>query len=195
MKRKQPLSVDFANTPGLAGAFLRALELKQLYRQGWLHRGLPPARCESVAEHSFGVAMLAALIASAHRPDLSLERVLLLALIHDLGEVEAGDRVPDESLSPDEKKALEKASLKNTLGKMPGNSWIADLWEEYEAQVSPEAQFVREMDRLEMAAQALIYEKEAGLSADEFFSSAAASLHSDAAQHFIDALSHERSSG
>ena len=61
----------------LAGWF-QVLHLKQTYRKGWLERGLSDRHCESVAEHSFGVAMLALLI-GRDVPSLNLEKVLRLA--------------------------------------------------------------------------------------------------------------------
>src|SRR5262249_12679246 len=54
----------------ILSAYFEWNHLKQLYRQGWLRRGVPPARCESVAEHSFGVALLAMLLSQSHRPPL-----------------------------------------------------------------------------------------------------------------------------
>ena len=39
-----------------------------LYRQGWLKRGIPPQACESVAEHTLGVAVLTWWLADAFYP-------------------------------------------------------------------------------------------------------------------------------
>lgn len=47
----------------LVQAYRHANQLKRLYRQGWLQHGVPPERCESVAAHTFGVALLALWIA------------------------------------------------------------------------------------------------------------------------------------
>ncbi|HYO58827.1 HD domain-containing protein [Archangium sp.] len=46
------------STLALIEAYFELNHLKQLYRQGWLRVGLARERCESVAEHSFGVALL-----------------------------------------------------------------------------------------------------------------------------------------
>ena len=65
--------------------------LKEVPRTGWLDRDIPVEETESVADHSFGVAMLAWLLA----PDeLDRLRVVELALIHDLAESVVGDVTP-----------------------------------------------------------------------------------------------------
>ncbi len=52
----------------LIQAYFELNHLKQLYRQGWLRVGIPPERCESVAEHSLGVALLCLFIADCVVP-------------------------------------------------------------------------------------------------------------------------------
>ena len=65
--------------------------LKEVPRTGWLDRGIPAEETESVADHSFGVALLAWLLA----PDeLDRARVIELALLHDLAESSVGDATP-----------------------------------------------------------------------------------------------------
>lgn len=54
--------------------------LKQLYRRGWLRRGILKERCESVAGHTFAVAVLAYWLAGADYPELDAGRVIRLAL-------------------------------------------------------------------------------------------------------------------
>lgn len=74
-------------------------QLKQLYRQGWLKRNIPTSHCESVADHSPGVAVLAMFISEAHFPDLDTLNILRMALIHNFGEIYAGDLTPDDRLT------------------------------------------------------------------------------------------------
>lgn len=157
----------------LLSAYYELVHLKQLYRQGWLRRGITLDRCESVAEHSFGVAMLALLLVESQQPALDKSKVLSLALIHDLGEVYAGDFTPADDITAEEKVSLERKSIEQILLKLPNASSYVDLWEEYEAGTSPEALFVRELDRLEMSLQASVYHKQRLLAApEEFFLSA-----------------------
>ncbi len=71
--------------------------LKALPRTGWSDRGVNAVIVESVADHSLAVAILAwatALERVRDGEDLDPQRVLLLALIHDLAESEVGDVPP-----------------------------------------------------------------------------------------------------
>src|SRR4051812_24153074 len=65
--------------------------LKRTARTGWLDRGVPPIEVESVADHTFRVALMAWLSAPM---SLDRDRVLKLALLHDLAEATTGDLTP-----------------------------------------------------------------------------------------------------
>ena len=160
-----------AQVAPLIEAYFEFNHLKQLYRQGWLQRGVPHTRCESVAEHTFGVAVLALFIADAHFPALDAAKVLRMALLHDFGEIYAGDITPADGVSRDDKQRLERQAAQRVLGKLPRGAAYIALWEEYERGVSPEAQFVRQIDRLEMALQASVYERQDLADLSEFFTS------------------------
>ncbi len=141
----------------LLQAYFELNHLKQLYRQGWLKRGIPKERCESVADHSFGVAILALWLGKSEYPKLDLEKVLCMALLHDVGEVYAGDIVPSDGVNADEKYNLEQEAVHHILGKLPDGDWFCQIWEEFEAGETPEARLVKQLDRLEMGLQAAIY--------------------------------------
>ena len=157
---KAPLTLPAINGQVSAAvtAWFEILHLKQVFRKGWLERGLPPARCESVAEHSFGNAMLCLLLAQ-QQPGLNVEKILRMALIHDLGEVYAGYLTPTDAVDPQEKYAMEKQAVLKILSALPAGKVLLENWEEYEAQVTPEARFVKQVDRLEFALQAAQYEQ------------------------------------
>ena len=157
-------------------AYFEIAQLKQLYRQGWLRRGIPRERCESVAEHTFGTAMLAWWLAQAYFPDLDSVRVLRLALLHDLGEVYAGDLIPEEGVPPAEKHARELQSVQKIFAKLPEGKLYLQLWLEFEGGSTPEARFVHQVDRLEMALQASLYEYQGYRGLQEFFDTAGADL-------------------
>ena len=85
---------------GLARFLSRVGALKRTKRTGWLDRGVPAAETESVADHSFRVALLAWLAAPGE-PALDRDRVLKLALLHDLAEAVTGDEPPyDPATTP-----------------------------------------------------------------------------------------------
>ncbi len=164
---------------------IETAHLKHLFRQGWLQRAVPEPRCETVAEHIFSVTLLALLLVDHLRPDLDRTRVLELALIHDLGEIHAGDITPAHQVASSEKARLERDALHRLLDPLPQGQRYLDLWEELERQSTPEARFVREVDRLEMAVQALIYEQQLDTPVDDFFQSAAAAVQSPTLQPLL----------
>lgn len=156
-------------------AFFEVCHLKQLYRQGWLRRGVPHERCESIAEHSFGMAVLALWLAQT-QPELDVDKVVRMALLHDLGEVYAGDIIPSDGVSEAEKHLREAQGVRRILSRLPeGQDYIA-LWEEFETGASMEARFVRQIDRLEMGLQAAVYQRQGMVDAGEFFASARQAL-------------------
>jgi putative hydrolase of HD superfamily len=170
------LALDASADPALA-AFLRLMRLKRLYRQGWLKRGLPEGLCESVAEHSFGTALLALLLAG-ERGDggscgpVDATRAALLALVHEMGESYAGDITPVDGVSREDKEKLERAAILRALDGHPDSDWFLSLWEEFEEGATPEARFVRQLDRLEMGLQAALQEAEGFEGMGEFYDSA-----------------------
>ena len=151
------------------GAYLEVNHLKQIYRQGWLRRGIAAERCESVAEHSFAVALLSLLIVDAHLPALDRDKIVRMALVHDLGEVYAGDLTPHDGVSVEDKHQREAQSICQISDKLPHGADYVTLWREYEEQVTREARLVRQVDRLEMGLQALVYERQGLADLHEFF--------------------------
>jgi putative hydrolase of HD superfamily len=156
----------------LARAYFELCQLKQLYRRGWLLRGVPHERCESVAEHSFGVALLALWLAEAYYPEMDTNKLLRMALLHDFGEVYAGDITPVDGVTPQEKSRRETASMEQVLSKLPGGQGYLELWDELERGETPEARFVRQVDRLEMGLQAGVYRAQGFERMGEFLASA-----------------------
>lgn len=139
-------------------SFLKfAYDLKEFPRRGWQLRDIPHP--ESIASHMYGMALMTFLIGN----DTSLDRLkcMQLALIHDLPECIVGDIVPDDPISIEEKhnleqEAIEKLShiLKGDVGKM-----IYDTYVEYREQKTPEAKFVKDLDKFDMIFTAMLYEK------------------------------------
>jgi len=160
----------------LVEAYFELNHLKQLYRQGWLKRGVPPERCESVAEHVFGMAVLAWWAAGSMFPELDIDRTIRMVLAHELGEIYTGDLTPSDPVTAEEKHRLEWENLRKVTDKLPDGEGFLALWEEFESGQTPEARFVRQMDRLEMAFQAAVYEKQGFGDMSEFFATTEKSL-------------------
>ncbi|MDA0978999.1 MAG: HD domain-containing protein, partial [Proteobacteria bacterium] len=160
--------LDRTRSTPLIQAWYEIVHLKHMFRQGWLKRGVPRDACETVAEHTFGNAMLCLLLL-ADRPELDGYKVLRLALVHDLGEAYVGDITPHDNVDRADKIRMETAAVREILDKLPnGASLIAD-WDEYEAQQSAEARFVKEIDRMELALQASVYDQRGLVDATEFY--------------------------
>lgn len=163
--------LDKAKSTPLIEAWFEVVHLKQHYRQGWLKRGVDPTLCESVAEHSFGNAILCLMLLSRY-PDLDALRVLKLALVHDLGEAYVGDITPHDNVDKAEKTRLETDAVEKIFRKLPGGDALIEDWHEYEAQQTAEARFVKQIDRLELAMQATVYAHQGKVDANEFLAAA-----------------------
>ena len=65
--------------------------LKNLIRSGWTTWNVQRERIESVAEHIFGIQMLAIAMKSEYQYDVDLLKVIYMIAIHELGEITIGD--------------------------------------------------------------------------------------------------------
>lgn len=146
--------------------------LKHLLRQGWLARGIPEDKCESVGDHTFATALFAIMIAKKYFPQLDEEKVIKMSLVHELGEIDGGDITPLDGVSKQDKYAVEKAGIKKMFANFPEGGEYLELWEEFEENKSAEAKFVKQIDQLEKAMQAGVYAKQYGKNLDEFIESA-----------------------
>jgi putative hydrolase of HD superfamily len=169
----------------LIQAFLEFAHLKQLYRQGWLKRGIPQELCESVAEHTLGVTVLALWLSQSRFPELDLTKVLLMAILHDFGEIYAGDLVPSDEVAAEVKHIREKQSLQRVLGKLTRGEDYQAIWEEFEREETLEARFIHQVDRLEMGFQAAIYGLQGLIDPAEFFQTTEKALSDTRLQEII----------
>ncbi len=144
---------------------LEALALKRLDRAGWVRRGVP--RPESVAAHSWGVSWLVLVLLPPH---LNRERALSYAVLHDLAEVRVGDLTPADGIPARQKAEREDQAMAQMMRGLPAH--LLQTWRAYERQDDAEARFVRQLDRLDMALQAVWYEQHEGMQLDEFVASA-----------------------
>lgn len=127
--------------------------MKDLQRSGWInHQIIYP---ESDAAHSWSLSMLVQLYAPQ---ELDLLKCLKMANIHDLVEINTGDYTPLDAITPEEKHRLETEAIKQ-LAKELNNSELVELFNEYEAQNTPEAVFVWNMDKLDTVIQAKYYDE------------------------------------
>ena len=136
------------------------IHLKNLYRQGWLTKiiGMDAEnRTESVADHSWSVCILAMSIIQKYQLDLNMEKCMTLAIVHELGEIYAGDYIPNQ-ISKKEKHKLEEKAVDKLLKESSFDNNFKKIWLEYENQSSEEAIFVKQVDKLEPILQAVAYD-------------------------------------
>ncbi|MFA5986435.1 MAG: HD domain-containing protein [Parcubacteria group bacterium] len=169
--------------------YLQVNHLKQILRQGWPQKGrdVPVDKCESVADHVYGMCMLALLIISKHSLNLELLKVFIMILVHDVVEVYAGDTRPGE-MSKEEKQKRERAAIYKIFGDSPWLKFCITYWEEYEEQKTAEAQFVKELDFSERGIQSFIYGKQHNRDLSVFLSGAESKLKNPVLLRIIDDL-------
>ena len=136
---------------------LLAARLKRLPRTGWVMSNV--ADPESVAAHSYGVVLITLLLLDMVDEPLDRARTLAMATIHDLPEAVLGDvPTPATRHMPEGCKAAAEAGILGDMceGVAPAAAWV-DLWEEFSARETREAQLVNDADKLDMFLQATIY--------------------------------------
>ena len=173
METKRPHAIQQLEGKGalpLIQVYFEFSHLKTLFRQGWLRAGISKEQCETVAEHTLGVTLLALFLADECVPELDKTKLMWMGLLHDFGEIYAGDIVPGK-MSLENKHELERQSVERVFSKLPGGSEYLAIWEEFEAGQTQEARFMKEVDRLEMGLQASVYEHEKLADLSVFFES------------------------
>lgn len=137
--------------------FLREAErLKTVTRSAYTSTG----EVESVAEHTWRVALMATLLAPQF-PGVDAARLVRMCLIHDLGEAIGGDiPAPEQARRRAEgasegKSAAERRDLVTLISPLPEplRDDITALWDEYEAADSAEAKLAKAIDKLETILQ------------------------------------------
>ena len=136
-----------------------ALKLKDEHRRGWAQR-LHIQKIESVADHSFAVAILS--FFEAERRGYNTLRVLQMALIHDLEEAMIGDLTPKDkrALSPEVLSRRKENANQQVLLRLPSKMarQYREVLRELKTGRTREARLVKNLDKFEMALQAWSYE-------------------------------------
>ena len=157
----------------LINTLVETERLKRLDRTGWTLRGLPTAT-ESVAAHSFGVAVTAMLLAdelTARGVKLDMEKVLRMAIVHDLPEARLGDmpKIAKHYFGTDTFQNAEKAVLADIVNGCSSAGLYRDLFDEYERRQTIEARLVKIADIVDLLIEALALEKAGASGLEEFW--------------------------
>ena len=123
-------------------------KLKNVPRHSWMSSG----RRESVAEHSWRLALLALFVGDEF-PNADIGRIIRMCLIHDIGEAYTGDIPAFDKTEADE--SAEEKAVKSFLTALP-EPYVCELtalFAEMKAQETPEAKIYRALDKLEAVLQ------------------------------------------
>ena len=142
-----------------AREYLEILHVAERLKDTPRHCTTTKGRTESVAEHSWRMSLMASLLRHEF-PDLDMDKVVNMCLIHDLGECFTGD-IPT-FVKTDADRAAEDALLDQWVKSLPDelSADIAALYDEMNAQETAEAKVYKALDKLE----ALIQHNESPLS-------------------------------
>ncbi len=123
-------------------------EMKNIFRRNLIING---SRRENDAEHSWNLAMLAMLFEEYSTEKVDLERVLKIALVHDLIEVYAGDTFAYDVKGNEDKLQREIESANKLFGILDPaqGAEIRALWDEFEAKETPESKYANAIDRIQ----------------------------------------------
>ena len=107
-------------------------------------------RYENSAEHSWQISLLALVLAKFANEPVNVEKVVKMLLVHDIGEIDADDVFFFETTKRTEAKTKEVAGVKRVLALLPSEigEQLFDLWDEFENGETPEAKYVRAIDRV-----------------------------------------------
>ena len=123
-------------------------EMKNIFRRNLIVDG---SRRENDAEHSWNLAMLAMLFEEYSTEKVNIERVLKIALVHDLVEVYAGDTFAYDSKGNEDKLQREIESANKLFGILDPvqGAEIRALWDEFEAKETAESKYANAIDRIQ----------------------------------------------
>lgn len=134
-------------------------KLKNVIRTGWKTWNVERERVESVAEHIFGVQMLAIAMKSEYEYDIDIMKVVFMLAVHELGEIVIGDLTMFE-ISKEEKAKREKEAVHKILCGLLDGKEIENLFTEFNSHSTKEAMFAYQCDKLECDLQSKLYDEE-----------------------------------
>lgn len=131
--------------------FAFALEvdkLKNIFRQTRLSGH---GRRENDAEHSWHIALMAYLFREYANEEVDILRVMLMCLVHDIVEIDAGDTYAYDAQGLETQAAREAAARERLYSILPEDQGaeLAALFDEFEACETPEARFARALDNIQ----------------------------------------------
>lgn len=130
-------------------------QLKHLPRTGWLRAGI--SHPETVAAHSWQMAMMALYLSDKVKGQYDFDKLIKLCLCHDLAESVLGDITPKDKGYT--RKSSKEKEIMDNISKETQFETAAQLFAEYEENLTSEAQLAHDLDKLDMYVQAQDYEQ------------------------------------
>ena len=123
-------------------------KVKNIFRQTYLADG---KRKENDAEHSWQIALMAYLLQEHAEEPVDVPRVMLMMLIHDLVEIDAGDTYAYDSEGAKTKREREVRAAERIFGLLPEDQgrYFRELWDEFEAYESADAKYAHLLDNFQ----------------------------------------------
>lgn len=127
---------------------LEADKIKKVTRQTYLSDG---SRKENDAEHSWHLALMCGLLAEYASEKIDVAKTMLMVLIHDIVEIDAGDTYAYDTSGNATKREREVKAAERIFQLLPKDQarLLRDLWEEFEASSTPEARFALALDKIQ----------------------------------------------
>lgn len=134
-------------------------KLKDVVRTGWKNWNVERSRIESVAEHVYGVQMLAIAMCSEYKYDIDIMKVIYMLAIHELGETIIGD-LTQFQISNEDKEKIEHEAVHKILSSLVSGEYIEKLFLEFDEHKTKESMFAYQCDKLECDIQSKLYDLE-----------------------------------
>ena len=127
---------------------LEADKEKNIFRQTHLSGH---GRRENDAEHAWHMAIMIYLLKEYAKEEIDVAKAMMMALIHDIVEIDAGDTYAYDSAGLETQKEREEKAAERIFGMLPEDqkTELKSLFEEFEAYETPEAKFARAMDNFQ----------------------------------------------
>jgi putative hydrolases of HD superfamily len=141
--------IQAGNTEGISDIIRFVLEIDKL--KGVLRKVKPTGedRYENTAEHSWQIALFALSLAQVVEISVDVNRVIAMLLVHDLGEIDAGDKFVFAQDGWEDRKVAELRAVERICDIAPLKvaSWLIKLWKEFDGGGTSEARFAKAIDR------------------------------------------------
>ena len=134
-------------------------KLKNVVRTGWKNWNVNRERIESIAEHIYGVQMLAIAMYSEYKYNIDLKKVIYMLAIHELEEIIIGD-LTWADIDKNEKEKIGHEAINKILENLIIKEELISLIKEFDERKTKEALFAFYCDKLECDIQAKLYDEE-----------------------------------